>query len=207
MTRVIAGRAGSLRLEVPKAGTRPTSDRVREAIFSALESWELVAGARVLDCYAGSGALGLEAASRGAEAVTLVERHAQAAQVATRNARTVAAAFEGGVAPVIIVAQRSVQSFLEGVDRGARFDIVFFDPPYDLSEPELAANLAAVAPLVTEGGVVMVERSNRSPEPEWPATLTRFREKHYGETQLWWSEPVEAYSEPPGTSSVTERDR
>lgn len=130
MTRIIAGAAGSLRLEVPKAGTRPTSDRVREAVFSTLDSWGMTEGARVLDLYAGSGALGLEAASRGAATVTLVERHPQAAQVAQRNARTVSAAFgRGGSgrgargaatapaaptgAPKIDVVRRSVRGYLE----------------------------------------------------------------------------------------------
>lgn len=144
----------------------------------------------MLDAYAGSGALGLEAASRGAATVTLVERHAQAAQVAGRNARTVQGAFRSADAPLISVVQRSVQSFLEGVDHGTRFDIVFFDPPYDLSETELAANLSSVAPLVADSGVVMVERSSRSPEPLWPETLTQFREKRYGETRLWWAENI-----------------
>ncbi len=192
MTRIIAGRAGSLRLEVPKAGTRPTSDRVREAIFSALESWELVRGSRVLDLYAGSGALGLEAASRGAEAVVLVERHPQAAQVAGRNAKTVRQAFTDEDRPRIEVVRSSVQSYLDAAD-GKRFDVVVLDPPYDLGEPELSANLEAVASLLADDGVVLVERSSRSPEPGWPEGLERFREKHYGETALWFAErPVEA---------------
>lgn len=180
---------------MPKAGTRPTSDRVREAIFSTLSSWGLVEGTRVLDLYAGSGALGLEAASRGATRVTLVEKHPQAAGVAQRNSGTVRGAFSrtGEAAPEVEVARQSVQTFLEArgaLDPAPEWDVVFIDPPYDLGETELAANLAALVPMLANDAAVMVERSSRSPEPEWPAGLERVREKHYGETQLWWAEPV-----------------
>src|SRR5690242_15875968 len=89
MTRIIAGFAGSLTLHVPRSGTRPTSDRVREAIFSALEARDELAGAHVVDLYAGSGALGLEAASRGAAEVVLVERAKPAAEVCRRNAQAI----------------------------------------------------------------------------------------------------------------------
>ncbi|MBP6684776.1 MAG: RsmD family RNA methyltransferase [Leucobacter sp.] len=208
MTRIIAGRAGSLRLEVPKAGTRPTSDRVREAIFSALESWGAVEGARVLDLYAGSGALGLEAASRGAASVTLVEKHPQAAGVAARNARTVLQAWQGGpragrrsadpagAMPAVTVEKHSVQTFLDReVDRGdtaARWDVALLDPPYDLDDESLTANLTALVPLLAPEALVLVERSSRSPEPTLPAGLAPIRNRAYGETVLWWSEPVEA---------------
>lgn len=198
MTRIIAGRAGSLRIEVPKSGTRPTSDRVREAIFSTLESWGLVDGARVLDLYAGSGALGLEAASRGAEEATLVERHAPAAQVAARNARKVLAAFDGGRAPLVNVVRKSVQTFLleqgsaqpgdPARDPEARWDVALLDPPYDLGEAELTANLEALAPLLAPDAAVLVERSSRSPEPTLPEGLVPLRAKRYGETALWWYE-------------------
>lgn len=189
MTRIIAGAAGSLRLEVPKAGTRPTSDKVRGAVFSTLTSWGLDHGTRVLDLYAGSGALGLEAASRGAVTVTLVERHPQAAQVAGRNAKTVLGAFRGGGLPEIAVVRQAVQAFLTNADPLAKFDVVLIDPPYDLGEEELTANLAAVVPLLADDAVVMVERSSRSPEPAWPEGIERIREKKYGETALWWAEP------------------
>lgn len=199
MTRIIAGRAGSLRLEVPKAGTRPTSDRVREAIFSALESWGVVASARVLDLYAGSGALGLEAASRGASSVTLVEKHPQAAQVAGRNAKTLLQAWRQGgagtasTAPTIEVERQSVQAFLDReLARGAcpRWDVALIDPPYDLDEESLTANLTALVPLLAPEAVVLVERSSRSPEPTLPAGLAPIRNRAYGETVLWWSEPA-----------------
>ncbi len=203
MTRIIAGVAGSLRLDVPKSGTRPTSDRVREAIFSTLESWGLVSEASVLDLYAGSGALGLEAASRGAASVALVEKHPQAAQVAGRNTRTVLGAFErarvgrgegdGSTAsvPRIEVVRQSVQSYLDAAaERSPRpvWDVALLDPPYDLGERELSANLAALIPLLAPDAAVLVERSSRTPEPAWPEGLALVREKRYGETALWWGE-------------------
>lgn len=188
MTRIISGAAGSLRLEVPKAGTRPTSDRVREAIFSALESWNLLRSSRVLDLYAGSGALGLEAASRGAAEVVLVEKHAQAAQVAARNAKTVANAYRAGELPRLEVVRSSVQTYLEGADPRSKFDVIMLDPPYELGEQDLANNLIVAATLLAADGVLLVERGSRSPEPTWPDCLAVLREKRYGDTVLWWTE-------------------
>lgn len=193
MTRIIAGRAGSLRLEVPKAGTRPTSDRVREAIFSTLGSWGLVDGARVLDLYAGSGALGLEAVSRGAHDVVLVEKHPGAAQVAARNVKTVLQAFAGEDQPRVEARRSSVLSFLEGAreQAGHRFDVIMLDPPYDVSEADLAEVLAVAAPLLDTDGVLLVERSTRSTEPTWPDSLSLLRHNRYGETALWWAEAAQ----------------
>lgn len=177
-----------MRLDVPKSGTRPTSDRVREAIFSTLESWGFVDGVSVLDLYAGSGALGLEAASRGAARVVLVEKHAPAAQVASANARTVLGAFRGGDAPRIDVVRQSVQTFLDAQTANPVWDVALLDPPYDLSEEELSGNLAALVPLLAPDAAVLVERSTRTPEPRWPEGLAPIREKRYGETALWWAE-------------------
>lgn len=188
MTRIIAGAAGSLRLDVPKSGTRPTSDRVREAIFSRLDSWGFDEGHRVLDLYAGSGALGLEAASRGAQAVTFVERHQQAAQVIERNAQRVRERFSPETAPEFHVHRGSVQTFLEGADHATLYDVVMLDPPYDIADATLTANLEALQPLLAEGAVVLVERASREREPAWPNKLTPLRAKRYGDTQLWWAE-------------------
>jgi len=186
MTRIIAGLAGSLRLEVPGVGTRPTSDRVREAIFSALESWQLIDGSTVLDLYAGSGALGLEALSRGAKNVTLVEKHEHAAKIATRNCSVVQKACGADVSTTVI--RKSVQSYLNTLSDAIVFDVVFIDPPYELSEAALAADLEGVADNLHPDGVVLVERSSRSPEPLWPDALRLLRQKRYGETVLWWAE-------------------
>ena len=114
MTRIIAGFAGSLRLAVPPSGTRPTSDRVREAIFSALSARDAIEGARVLDLYAGSGALGLEAASRGAAEVMLVEKVKQAAELCRANTAKVLASAPRDARPMIETSSQPVQAFLAG---------------------------------------------------------------------------------------------
>ncbi|MFP3465023.1 16S rRNA (guanine(966)-N(2))-methyltransferase RsmD [Leifsonia sp. SIMBA_070] len=193
MTRIVAGFAGSLTLQVPKSGTRPTSDRVREAIFSALEARDALRGASVLDLYAGSGALGLEAGSRGASSVVLVERSAAAAQVCRRNAAAVAAAARsssrhGGPPPSIEVRAASVQSYL--TQAAGPFDVVFIDPPYDVGDADVSAVLTALVPLLSEEAVVCVERSARGAEPALPDGLVLERRKDYGETAIFWLGPA-----------------
>ena len=184
MTRIVAGSAGGRRIAVPRTGTRPTSDRVREALFGRLEHYGVVAGARVLDLCAGSGALGLEAASRGATDVTLVDSARAATQLCAANVK--ALGLHG-----VRVHTAKVTAFLAGV-AGAGVDLVLLDPPYDLPETELAAMLEPLArtedPWLAERAVVVVERSSRSPEPTWPAGLRRFSDKRYGETRIWFAE-------------------
>ena len=184
MTRIVAGFAGSLGLQVPKSGTRPTSDRVREAIFSALESRDAIRGTRVLDLFAGSGALGLEAASRGAAVVTLVERSTAAAQICRRNAAAVLKAAPATAKPAIHVVATTVQSFLSAST--AEFDLVFVDPPYEHSDDELAHALKTLASRLSAEAIVCVERSTRTGEPDWPQGLVLDRRKDYGETAVWW---------------------
>ena len=183
MTRIIAGRAGSLVLAVPDAGTRPTSDRVRESLFGALESADALRGAAVLDLYAGSGALGLEAVSRGAASADLVEKSPRAAGVAQRNAARVAKSVGSDTA--IRVHRSSADAFLRAA-RGP-FDLVFLDPPYDVGETELASTLALLVPLLSAGADVVIERAARSPEPTLPDGLMAGRSKRYGDTALWWA--------------------
>jgi 16S rRNA (guanine966-N2)-methyltransferase len=185
VTRIIAGFAGSLRLAVPPAGTRPTSDRVREAIFSALDARGVLPGARVLDLYAGSGALGLEAASRGAAHVTLVDRATAAHRVTNDNAARIRKAAPRGTAPEIVVSSQPVQSFLGGAV-GSTWDVVFLDPPYDLGGLELVHNLEALVPRLAPDAVVVVERSARDREPDWPEGLELERRKDYGETAVYY---------------------
>lgn len=120
--------------------------------------------------------------------MVLIEKHPQAAQVASHNAKIVVRAFSGtDESPAIQVARSSVQSYLDAAE-DERFDVIMLDPPYDLGEAELAANLAACAALLADDGVLLVERSSRSPEPSWPEGLVQFKQKRYGETVLWWSE-------------------
>lgn len=179
MTRIIAGSAGGRTVEVPAMGTRPTSDRVREALFSRLDHTGLLDGTVVWDLYAGSGALGLEAASRGAREVVLVESAAKAAQVCRRNATRL------GLGQVQVVAAK-VAVFLERA-RGP-VDVVLVDPPYALAEDELAAALAGAAAHLADDGVLVVERDVRSAEPTWPQGVVRTGSKRYGETVLWYAE-------------------
>jgi 16S rRNA (guanine966-N2)-methyltransferase len=183
VTRIIAGRARSVRLSVPRAGTRPTSERVREAIFSSLDSWDAISGAHVLDLYAGSGALGLEAASRGAASVVLVERNAKAAALCRANAAAVQRAI-GGETP-ISVAPHAVRSYLSS--NASPVDLVLVDPPYDLGEDDLEHDLDAIARRLTDDGVLVVERSSRSPEPRWPDGIAPLRSRDYGETRVWFA--------------------
>ncbi|GAA1991205.1 16S rRNA (guanine(966)-N(2))-methyltransferase RsmD [Microbacterium pumilum] len=190
MTRIIAGRAGSITLEVPDAGTRPTSDRVRESLFGALESADALRGAAVLDLYAGSGALGLEAVSRGATRADLVEKSSRAASVAERNATRVARAV--GRDAAIVVHRVSAAAYLHA-PRGP-FDLVFLDPPYDLPESELTHALELLVPALSPHATVIVERAARSPEPTLPPALIADRSKRYGDTTLWWVAPEAATS-------------
>ena len=182
MTRIISGTAGGRRLKTPSgSGTRPTSDRVREALFSGLESREALSGAHVLDLYAGSGALGLEAASRGAASVLLVESDRRAAAVARENAASL------GLASVS-VRLGTAERLLEGAPTRA-MDLVLADPPYDIGEDALAHVLALLGSggWLAPGALLVVERSSRSPEPAWPAGLTSEGPRRYGETTLWFA--------------------
>jgi 16S rRNA (guanine966-N2)-methyltransferase len=181
MTRIIAGFAGSLTIAVPGFGTRPTSDRVREAIFSALEARDAIDGMRVLDLYSGSGALGLEAASRGAAHVTLVDRVIQTSKV---NAAKILRQAPKGTPPIIVTTGQPVQAFLNS--SRDTWDLVFMDPPYDLGLPELTHNLEALVARLAPGAVVVLERSSRTPAPEWPAGLELEKRKDYGDTALYW---------------------
>jgi 16S rRNA (guanine966-N2)-methyltransferase len=180
MTRIVAGTAGGRRLEVPPTGTRPTSERVREAMFSALESAVDIDGARVLDLYAGSGALGLEALSRGAASATFVETDRKALEVLRRNAATLGL-------PGVTVLPGSVESVLAG-PAGAPFDVILADPPYRLPDADLAVVLDRLAGggWLAEHGVLVLERATRDGEPTLPTGLTMIRTRRYGDTATHW---------------------
>lgn len=181
MTRIIAGAARGRRLAVPAAGTRPTSDRVREALFSALGSslgaW---AGARVLDLYAGSGALGLEAASRGAAHVLLVEDDRRALETLRANVATVG--LDG-----VEVRAGDVARVL-AVPPAQPYDVVLADPPYALSEPDLRSVLEQLAEgwWLADGATVVVERDRRG-GLTWPAGFAPAPARRYGDTVLGWA--------------------
>jgi 16S rRNA (guanine966-N2)-methyltransferase len=178
VTRLISGVAGGRRLKVPRAGVRPTGDRAREALFNSLTSLLDLRGATVLDLYAGSGALGLEALSRGAGTVVFVE-----------SAPGVLPVLKENVAAVGLPGSRVVAGSVPTVVGGAppaRFDLVLADPPYATPVEEVQDVLRS---LVDRGwlapeAVVVVERPSREKDFEWPTPLTGLRDRRYGEAQL-----------------------
>lgn len=176
VTRIIAGAARGRRLQVPAGDvTRPTSDRAREGLFSSLQSLGDVEGARVLDLYAGSGALGLEALSRGAVSATFVEDDPHALTAIRDNLATTK--LGGGY-----VVPMKVELFL-AADPEPRYDVAFVDPPYDVG---VRSALSALVPWLAVDAVVAVERRTREPELEWPEGLQAERSRRYGEATLWY---------------------
>ncbi len=191
MSRIVAGSRKGRRLQTPTgASTRPTTDRVREALFSALASWagtaaqppaEALAGLAFVDLYAGSGAIGLEAASRGAAPVLLVESDARTAALARRNVAALALGAAVRTTPVETLARlRADQAY----------DVAFADPPYALAHDRLDG---VVADLVGNGwlvpdGLLVLERSSRTPGPTWPGVVADTWVRSYGETVLHFAQ-------------------
>jgi 16S rRNA (guanine966-N2)-methyltransferase len=183
MTRVIAGVAGGRRLAVPRGmTTRPTSDRAREGLFaSVLSELGSLDGKRVLDLYAGSGAVGLEALSRGAAHVLLVESDARAAAVIKANVSAV------GIAGATVVTDRAERLLTRPLDEPDRYDLVFADPPYAVT----AAAVTRALTLLTDGwlaagALVVVERATRSGPLEWPPGYLPGKSRRYGEATFWY---------------------
>lgn len=181
VTRIVAGTAGGRRLKVPPKGTRPTSERVREALFNALETAGELDGTRVLDLYAGSGALGLEALSRGAADALFVEADRRAVDVLRGN---VAALGLGGT-----VRAGQVESVV-AAPAPAEYDLVLADPPYAVDAAALGSVLAALAAngWLGPSALVVVERAARDGEPDWPSGFEPTRAKKYGDTAVHWAE-------------------
>ncbi|MGZ0152559.1 16S rRNA (guanine(966)-N(2))-methyltransferase RsmD [Kribbella sp. WER1] len=181
MTRIVGGAAGGRRIGVPAgSGTRPTADRVREALFSSLEAeFGNFDGLAVLDLYAGSGAIGLEALSRGAARAVLVESDRRAADVIAANIQVVGL-------PGATLLIRPVEKVTAG-DAPAVFDLVFADPPYKLETAELQDVLTGLAAggWLADDAVVVVERGKREPW-EWPDGFAALRDRKYGEARLWY---------------------
>jgi 16S rRNA (guanine966-N2)-methyltransferase len=182
MTRIIGGTAGGRRIKAPTGdSTRPTSDRVREALFSAVDAaLGSLTGLRFLDLYAGSGAVGLEARSRGAGVVTLVEHDRRTAELIRSNIRNLGF---GGVDVLATTVSRTLAA-----PPRAPYDVVFLDPPYAVATETVVGDLAALREhhWLAEDAIVVVERSTRSGELPWPPGFTGEREKKYGETTLWY---------------------
>ena len=174
--RIIAGVAKGRRLQAPRGpDVRPTTDRVKEALFSSLQP--VLSGARVLDLYAGSGSLGLEALSRGAASAVFVERDPVALRGLRANIEAV------GVDGALVLAS-TVTGVLAGPPGAAGYDLVFADPPYGLGDADLDTVVDRLAPHLADGAVVVVERGSRSPAPSWPAGFEDVGSRRYGEVTL-----------------------
>jgi 16S rRNA (guanine966-N2)-methyltransferase len=191
MTRIVAGQAGGRRLAVPPSGTRPTSDRAREALFSSLESaLGGLAGVRMLDLYAGSGAVGLEAWSRGAAHVVLVESAAVAVKVLRTNVTSLRDAQQVGVGgPVGRIEVLPVRAEKAAAQLAASgFDVVFADPPYDLPTVQVAGVLATLAQrgVPQADAVVVVERATRD-RWTWPLGYAATHARKYGDATLHYA--------------------
>ena len=205
MTRIIAGRFGGRRIAVPPSGTRPTSDRTREGLFSTLGSLLQCSGGAygsggsgrpdgfegigVLDLYAGSGAVGIEAWSRGASRVVLVEAAPRAVEVLRANLaslRPVAGTATDADSAVAVIAAK-VETAVREISAESAFDLVFADPPYALPASELATVIETVRDrgLLASGAIIAVERASRE-SWNWPEGIEALRERRYGDAQVWY---------------------
>ncbi|MGW1199089.1 16S rRNA (guanine(966)-N(2))-methyltransferase RsmD [Streptomyces sp. NPDC002536] len=189
MTRVIAGTAGGRRLAVPPGtGTRPTSDRAREGLFSTWQSLlGTLDGIRVLDLYGGSGAVGLEALSRGAGHVLLVEADARAVRVIRENVRVIGL-------PGAEVRTGKAEQIASGAAPSAPYDVVFLDPPYAVTDEEVREILLTLRAggWLAEDALATVERSTRGGEFRWPDGFDGLRARRYGEGTLWYGRAASA---------------
>jgi 16S rRNA (guanine966-N2)-methyltransferase len=178
--RIVAGSAKGIRLAPVPEGVRPVSDRAREGLFSSLGS--AIPGARVLDLFAGTGALGIEALSRGAEHAVFVERAPAAAATLYENLELTRVAERATVAP------RAVRPFLDADAKASEgpFDVVFLDPPYEMGPPELDETLQSLAdgPLLEEGWTVVLTRAKTNPTHVIPLHWAAARELRYGDSLL-----------------------
>ena len=198
MSRIISGAAGGVRLaSVPGDNTRPTTDRVKESLFSKLESYDIIRGARVLDAFGGSGALGCEALSRGAASVTLLDTYPKAVAVIRKNVAAVEKAMgrtgsgsSGATGSAARVQQSQALTYVKSAS--GPWDLVFVDPPYAMPNEQVSELLEALTPKLAEGAVVVVERSSRDAEPVWGEGLYCFSTRQHGETVLYYVEPDEA---------------
>ena len=182
--RIIAGAHKGARLTSPSgANTRPTSDRVKESLFSMLDGYGVVPAANVLDLFAGSGGLGFEAMSRGAAQVDFVDSSLASIRSLQANADKL------GLDHSATVHAGDVLQFLAGLPgpenpESRVFDLVFMDPPYPLGEDAVTQILSRLSTHLDMESIVVVERAARSPEPTMPDGLEVFRAKTFGETAI-----------------------
>lgn len=188
--RVISGRFKGVALTTPKAGTRPTTDRTKEAIFSHLDSWGVLDDARVLDLFAGTGALGIEALSRGARELVAVESSAPAAALIAQTLTALKhnRSWEPGMSARVIKAR--AEKYAACASAVAPFDVIFIDPPYAFETEacnQLLTDLAG-RELTGDDTVIMLERSTRSAEPAASEGWTISDHRDYGETAVYYIE-------------------
>lgn len=193
MPRIVAGSARGRSLQVPKSGTRPTSERVREALFSRLDHYGYIQDCAVLDLYAGSGALALEAMSRGAREAYAVEAARAAAQIIKANAKA------AGL--TVHVVNQKAETFL-AAPSAVKFDLALLDPPYDVGEDALGAVLELLVGHLKPDALVVVERNKRSAEPLWPAGLRLDDARTMGDTTLWSAAVVDDAGEAGDAATV-----
>lgn len=183
MTRIVAGAVGGRHIIVPKSFRgRPTAERAREALFATLTTkLGTLDGTRFFDGYAGTGAVGIEALSRGAAHVLFVESDRAAARAIDDNVRTL------GLAGAVVIS-RPMERVTGALPEGARYDVVFLDPPYNTPAEEVADVLAAMGERgwFADDAVVVVERPSRGPSFRWPAGTVKDRSRRYGEATLWY---------------------
>lgn len=183
--RIIAGLAKGRTLSTVAGATRPTSDRAREGIFSSLLSeFGDFTALNVLDLFAGSGAIGLEALSRGAGLVHAVEKNEGACRTISKNADLVMASKTSGAFHLYSI---STQKFLE-IPKTTSYDIVYVDPPYDFSDVELYKCLVELRAggFAKENGMVVVERARKSASMKWPSGFEPIRERSYGQAVIYY---------------------
>ncbi|TYB63188.1 16S rRNA (guanine(966)-N(2))-methyltransferase RsmD [Nonomuraea sp. PA05] len=181
MTRIIAGVAGGRRLAVPPGrGTRPTSDRAREGIFLTLDSLYGLRDARVLDLYAGSGAIGLESLSRGAAEAVLVESDPKAVRTIKANVASL------GLPGALVVADKVERLLAKPPE--APFEIVFADPPYAVRDEEVQTVLGLLRDngWLADEALVAFERESRGKPLMWPEGYVEERVRRYGEASVWY---------------------
>jgi 16S rRNA (guanine966-N2)-methyltransferase len=199
MTRIIAGVAGGRRLAVPAGrATRPTSDRTREGLFGTVTAVRGgLEGAAVLDLYAGSGAVGLEALSRGAADVILVESDPRAARAIRDNIAAI------GLAGARLLADKVERVLARGPEGAPPRDFVFADPPYAAGDEELERVLTGLAGggWLAPGALVTVERGTRSGPLAWPVGYVSDRCRRYGDATLWYGLAAGGPAGPPETGA------
>lgn len=194
MSRIIAGSAGGVRLATPDGErTRPTTDRVREALFSSLATWNGSAGAGAdaqlagiafCDLFAGSGGVGLEAASRGASPVVLVEHDGGTCRLIRQNAAK--------AKMVAQVEQTTADAYLQRP--GEAFDVIWLDPPYPFTNDQVSHTISLAMDRLVHNGILVCERSARGGEPTFPSGTEHWT-KSYGETVLYYCQPADPAAE------------